>query len=166
MRDTNDFESDGQIQLEEEMDRIIMLAENFDAARRQNGLQNLRRNFSLVHKKKQKKTQSSCTGEVPLLLHKRPRLSPLAARAALAAAVTPLRQARQVILFESSQELSAHSARCKVCTSCMVGKLVNRCVCELMEKTDVELIIDIPIYEDLPIKNAINLTIDIPIFEI
>eukprot|EP00250_Pteridium_aquilinum_P006035 c16024_g1_i1 orf=82-729(+) len=214
MLDARDPESNVHVQLEAEMDKIIMLADNFNeralsatqnlaATRRRKGLRNLGRNSitSLVHKSRQNNSQSSCTAKLPLLLHKRPRLSPLAARAALAAAVTPLRQARQVILFESSQELSVHSGRCKAGTSCMVVAeddpnnlhvvfkekdqntvaTVKRGCGQFLEpikemgsllvnqydheNKDVELVIDIPIHEDLLPENAMDLIIDIPIFE-
>ncbi|KAI5060180.1 hypothetical protein GOP47_0024600 [Adiantum capillus-veneris] len=118
--------------LEEELERIIMLADNMRekalsteeilagdvAIKSQKGKKDSKRSSvtSLVLRSR-KSLRSGCADNSSTLLHGQPRLSPLAARAALAAAVTPLRQANQTNLSAKSQGLSLHSASCKAGTS-------------------------------------------------
>ncbi|KAI5060178.1 hypothetical protein GOP47_0024598 [Adiantum capillus-veneris] len=119
--------------LEEELERIIMLADNIRekalstteilagdiAIRSQKGKKDSKRSSvtSLVLRRSRKSLRPGCADNSSTLLHRQPRLSPLAARAALAAAVTPLRQAKQTNLSAKSQGLSLHSASCKAGTS-------------------------------------------------
>ncbi|MCO5581183.1 hypothetical protein L7F22_035061 [Adiantum nelumboides] len=117
--------------LEEALERIIMLADDISekaqsttenlaedlATKNHKGKKNSKRSSvaSLVLGRSCKRLRSSCTDKSSMLLHGQPRLSPLAARAALAATVTPLRKGNQANLVGNAQGI--HSETCMAGTS-------------------------------------------------